>query len=206
MSITIPGTEPNKIEDRMKIIPVIIGILIGILFCPIKSVPTCPDNVNSIEPVGSFELKIEFRSEWVAIYDYGDMHITCYGPDRNGIGGFPKSGYVSRWFGRSREDTGFTVEEAHSWADELGLNGICAVSPGPSGLYSRHRDDMPAIVEVMGHGRYLVVDRMADHLWNCLDIWVADPWSGGTLFSESCEVQEIELQDIEYEVYSYGYW
>jgi len=190
-------------------IPVIIGLLIGLLLCPgaVSKAETDIDGEIATLSVTTI-FCTETRTEWLATNDFGNMHITCYGPDRNGIGGFPLSSNVSRWFGRTRDDIDFTVEKSLEWAYELGLDGICAASPGPSGLYARHRDDILPIVEIEGHGRYLVIDRMDRSLWNRLDIWVPDPWLGGTYFSEPCNVQEIESVEyeveVEYEVDNYG--
>jgi len=222
MSITM-NRNGTRNDDKGAVIAAGIGILISLLFYPpvAKSTPVnTPETYDKItnksaefsltglEEVSPFPLETdnlqpESRPEWIEIEDFGPMIVTCYGPARNG-NGFPLTNHVSRWFGRTRVDTGFTVQDALSWASELGLDGICAASPGPSGLYSRHRDDNPAIVEIEGHGRYLVVDRMSSALWNRLDIWVPDPWPGGTLFSHPCAVREI--QRVEIEVDTYGYW
>lgn len=207
MSLTIDSNGPNKL-DQQAMVPVLLGLIIGLAIslngAQVDAVPVQnADDSSTIAPVLDEFTQPDPRPGWIAIEDFGSMHITCYGPDRNGIGGFPLSSHVSRWFGRSRDDTGFTVEEALSWAEDLGLDGICAASPGPSGLYSRHRDDIPAMIEIDGHGRYLVIDRMSSVLWNRLDIWVPDPWTGGTLFSHPCEVREIELQETEVDTYGY---
>lgn len=134
-------------------------------------------------------------NRWVAGPSLGTLRITVYGPARNGSGGFPLTNYVSRWIGRTSDVKGFTVADALQWADELGLDGICASSPGRTHLYQRHRDEMPPAVEIEGRGRYLVVDHMADYLTDRLDIWVCDPWPGGTYFSENREVWEITAND-----------
>lgn len=143
---------------------------------------------------------------WIEVGELGTLRITVYGPSRDGIHRFPATNPVSRWFGRTRDDTGFTVADALIWAEELGLDGICAASPGDYGLYSRHRDDMPAMIEVEGHGRYLVVDRTASFLWNVIDLWVPDPYPGGTYFAEYCSVKEIVPNPVEVEDDTYGYF
>lgn len=130
--------------------------------------------------------------EWFIINDYGLMRITVYGPSRDGTHGFPATNFVSRWIGIDRSETGLTIRVALEWASELGLDGICAASPsGTNDLYQRHRETPPPIIEVEGHGRYLVVDRTATFIYNTIDIWVADPWPGGTYFCERREVKEI---------------
>lgn len=115
--------------------------------------------------------------------------ITVYGPPA-----FPKTNYVARWFGLSRAETGFTIGDALDWAAALGLDGICAASPGTP-WYGRVRDDMPPVLDVEGHGRYLCVDRTALRIRNTIDLWVPDPWPGGTYFREWREVSEVKLDD-----------
>ena len=102
----------------------------------------------------------------VPIIDHQICRVTCYSP----IEGFHASNYVCR--GRS-------VEYWTGYAQEHGLDGICAVSPA-TGYYeaARHEVD-PRIILVKGHGKYLCVDRTATWLDNhypqgTIDIWVPD--------------------------------
>ncbi len=110
MSFTLPKMGPEYEEDRISMIPIMTALLIIMLFYPAKSAPTTrPDGGDAAVPPVTFDTQYEYQYEWVPINDFGTMHITCYGPDRNGLGGFPLSGYVSRWFGKSRDDIEFTV-------------------------------------------------------------------------------------------------
>ena len=109
--------------------------------------------------------------EWV---DCGIMQITTYGPhDRPP---FTLTSRVARYIGRHGEQ-GLSVGDAIDWATDLGCDGICAASKGPSGLYNMIRKIPPVIVQVEGHGKYLLVDRTTDNTnicWNTIDIWSAN--------------------------------
>lgn len=90
----------------------------------------------------------------------GTYRITVYGPPR-----FPTTNHVARW--------PLTVAECLSIAEDEGLTGICAVSPG-TGLYNAVRDDVIPVIEIEGHGTYLVCDRMASWISGGIDIYDPD--------------------------------
>ena len=120
-----------------------------------------------------------------------DFWVTVYGPPQ-----FPASNNSARY---TDYEGRITVQDYLDWSYELGLDGIVAVSPGHPDWYGRIRDEMPPVIRISGHdeadGIYLCVDRMSRRFTNHLDIWVADPYPGGTYFSAPCQAMEVELDE-----------
>jgi len=103
--------------------------------------------------------------------------ITHYGSPL-----FPPSNYVARW--------PMTLTSASRWAEELGLDGICAVWT-TTPWYNRIRDEQPPILQVDGHGLFLAVDRVGHG--TDVDLYVRD--SSVPLFAHYKNVVEIPWPD-----------
>jgi hypothetical protein len=139
------------------------------------------DDPTVIDCLVTSVAEVEVVEEEVLAPAPSTYRITVYGPPM-----FPTTNHVARW--------PMTVGDCLECATALGLDGICAVSPDTP-WYDRVRDDMPPIIEVEGHGQYLVVDRTATWIQSTIDLWAADPWPGGTYFREWREVTEVEDDD-----------
>lgn len=188
-----PRTNMRKLDRVAQLLLwLVLSSLLAVGFQATHSVNDVPVDApgicdQDISPLSVAETDMQpdpVQSE--SLRDLGTMRITVYGPPL-----FPESSHVSRWFGRTRDEKPFTVASAMEWASDLGLDGVCAASPGPSGLYRRHREFPPVIIQVENHGRYLLVDRTDTSVWNTIDIWVLDPWPGGTYFCEHQQVSEV---------------
>lgn len=132
------------------------------------------------DPFGVIENNVEFlfaRAAAITDDEISIYHVTVYGPPL-----FPETNGVARG--------NMTVLEAREWASSMGLDGIAACSPDLP-FYNRIRDKLPAIVHIEGKGTFLVVDRTNRRLRNTIDIWVADPWIGGTYYADDCEGWEV---------------
>lgn len=82
----------------------------------------------------------------------GTYHITHYGATGNEVA---RGGTTDFWTDYARAN---------------GYDGFCAVSPDTL-WYDRVRDNPPVVLRVNGHGTFLVVDRTASRIRNCIDIF-----------------------------------
>lgn len=130
---------------------------------------------------------MDFYQQWDIVV-MTPCRITCYGPPP-----FHIDSNVARCMDRS-----YTVRDSLDWALEMGLDGICAVSPGTP-WYNDVRDPVPTILQVEDHGIYLVVDRTARYVtWPVVDIWVPyrveDGYQEGEIWSHIKMVTELEAR------------
>ena len=103
--------------------------------------------------------------------------VTCYGPPR-----FPESNLVARY--------PLTVADGLSLAESMGLDGICAVSPGTP-WYDDVVSERLVVLHVEDHGEFLVIDRMAARIRNGVDLY--NPFLSSTnQWSHSKEVWVVE--------------
>lgn len=101
--------------------------------------------------------------------------VTCYSP----IEGFRETNPVCR---------GGSVREWVDQATEQGLDGICAAGGQTPWYRDAKHADPPLVLEIEGHGRYLLVDRAAERL-GIIDIWVPDL---GEMWNHYCQVTVAE--------------
>lgn len=200
---TYDGMARQRIRTRIIIFFIIIlsaAILLYFLMNPVLNAKPKPEDewpplvslsAGEYESFGAFgviENGIEYpyaRAQAIDPDDIMQCNVTVYGPPD-----FPHSNNTARCISHVGC---MTVAEGIEWAKALALDGICAASPGTP-YYDRIRDPMPPVVHIIGKGTYLVIDRMSSRLSGCLDIYVDDPWPGGTYFRDRCSVYEV-LED-----------
>jgi hypothetical protein len=111
-----------------------------------------------------------------------DYRVTCYGPPQ-----FPQSNYVARY--------PLTVADGLALAESMGLTGICAVSPDTP-WYDDVTSDRLIVLHVEDHGEFLVLDRMASHKRNGIDLY--NPYLSST--NQYCHWKEVwQVEEVNYE-------
>lgn len=120
-------------------------------------VPTLEEEISMVEDP-------HFRVESTPQEYLTTYRITCYGPPPTG--GFPLTNMMASLM---------TVQDGLDLADSMGLDGICAVSPGSlPKWYSRIRDETPPVLHIDGFGDFLALDRTANWVRGVVDIYNPD--------------------------------
>jgi len=202
MSVTtdLRGPQADRIRQLGTFLSFILAITVVLVLqlsggselkgisCPVSSDDTCsepPSFYPTHQLVGLFgviendRLFRYARKPAIDPEQFTTYRITHYGsPD------FPPGNYVARW--------PETLDSMSAWADELKVDGICAVWH-TTPWYNRIRDEHPPILMIKGHGIFLAVDRVGHG--TDIDIYVED--SSVPLFAHDCEVIEIPWPDEE---------
>lgn len=103
--------------------------------------------------------------------------ITHYGPPT-----FPETNLVCR---------GQSVLGWLEYAYEMGYSGICAVSPDTPWYDDAKHANPPVVLDISGHGQYVVVDRTHPRMQRIIDIYEPDQ-NGQSMYAHNETVTEVE--------------